>query len=50
MAYWFLDYVANGTSASEDYPGPFRHIGINCLNHIIDVVSDVVPRVRKLAR
>lgn len=46
----FLDYVANATFASEDYPGPFRHIGINCLNHIIDVISTSVPTIRDLRR
>src|SRR5665213_378142 len=35
----FLDFVARATFASTDYPGPLRHWGINCLNHILDVVS-----------
>jgi len=44
----FLDYVARATFARADYPGPFRHCGINCLNHIVDVVSTVEPQVREI--
>lgn len=35
----FLDYVRAATIASSDYPGPFVHYGMNCLNHIVDVIS-----------
>ncbi len=44
----FLDYVATSTIASAEYPGPFRHFEVVCLNHIIDVVSTALPIVRKL--
>lgn len=44
----FLDYIARATFASKDYPGPVRHWGINCLNHIIDVVSTSEPQIRLL--
>jgi hypothetical protein len=44
----FLDYVKKATFASENYPGPFRHIGINCLNHTIDVIATVTPTIRDL--
>lgn len=33
----FLDYIQKATIANEEHPGPYRHYGINCLNHIIDV-------------
>jgi hypothetical protein len=46
----FLDYVARATFASADYPGPLRHWGINCLNHIVDVVSIVEPTVQCISR
>ena len=42
----FLDYVANSTFATSDYPGPFKHYGFCCLNHIIDVVSMEPPKVK----
>jgi len=42
----FLDYVASATLATSDYPGPFRHWSIACLNHVIDVVSQVEPAMR----
>lgn len=42
----FLDHVRASTLASEDYPGPFTHYGINCLNHTIDVVSAEEPEIK----
>jgi hypothetical protein len=44
----FLDYVMRATFASEDYPGPLRHWGVNCLNHVVDVVSTEDPRMQLL--
>jgi hypothetical protein len=44
----FLEYVARATFAGADYPGPLRHWGVNCLNHIVDVVSSVDPHVREI--
>ena len=41
----FLDYVRAATFASDEYPGHLRHYGINCLNHIIDVVSVDEPKI-----
>ncbi len=42
----FLDYVANNTFVTSDYPGPFKHYGFCCLNHIIDVASVEPPKVK----
>ena len=39
----FLDYVRVATFASDDFPGKLEHYGINCLNHIVDVVSVSKP-------
>jgi hypothetical protein len=39
----FLDYVRVATFASDDYPGKLGHYGINCLNHIVDIVSASQP-------
>jgi hypothetical protein len=41
----FLDYVRASTFASDDYPGPFKHYGFNCLNHIVDIVSATPPKI-----
>ncbi|MCK8104199.1 hypothetical protein [Pseudoalteromonas sp. 2CM36K] len=41
----FLNYIEQGTFATEDYPGPFVHYGFCCLNQIIDVVSERPPTV-----
>jgi len=41
----FRDYVAKATFANDEYPGPYRHWGVNCLNHIVDVVSTADPTV-----
>lgn len=43
-----LDYVARATVASDESPGQLRHWGLNCLHHIIDVVSSSAPQVRRL--
>jgi hypothetical protein len=44
----FLDYVALGTFATEEYPGPLLHWGVICGNHIIDVVGTEAPSTRLL--
>lgn len=44
----FLDYVARSTFANIDYPGPLQHWGINCEDHVLDVVSTVEPQVREI--
>jgi hypothetical protein len=44
----YLDYIQLSTIASEDYPGPYKHYGIACLNHIIDVVSTEEPLINEI--
>jgi hypothetical protein len=44
----YLDFIRVGTFASEDYPGPFKHYGMACLNHIVDVVSTSEPIVKEV--
>ena len=44
-----LDDLAHYTFADDRYPGPLKHYGIYCEDHIIDVVTDAVPVVRKLS-
>lgn len=46
----YLDFIKVGTFASEDYPGPFKHYGIACLNHIVDVVSVSEPIIKEVQR
>lgn len=46
----YLDFIKVGTFASEDYPGPFTHYGISCLNHVVDVVSVSVPIIKEVQR
>jgi hypothetical protein len=46
----FLDYVRLATFASDDYPGKLNHHGINCLNHIVDIISVEEPRIDILRR
>ncbi len=41
----FLDYVGVATFASNDFPGPLQHYGVNCLNHFVDIVSAAEPIV-----
>ncbi len=46
----FFNYVQKGTFADEKYPGPLKHWGINCLNHIIDIISHADPEIKVLPR
>lgn len=46
----FLDFINVGTIATEAHSGPFRHYGINALNHIIDVVATDPPVVTERPR
>jgi hypothetical protein len=41
----FLDYVQTATFASDQFPGPWKHFGFNCLNHIIDAASMEAPEI-----
>lgn len=41
----YLDYLSKVTFASADFPGPFVHWGIYCLNHTIEVASMVAPKI-----
>ena len=42
----YLDYLAKASIATSDYPGPFSHWAIYCLNHTIDVASESEPVIR----
>jgi hypothetical protein len=35
----YLSYLSKTTFASADYPGPFKHWAMCCLNHIVNVAS-----------
>ncbi len=41
----FLEYLSRATFASSDYPGPFKHWAVYCLNHSVDVASTQEPRI-----
>lgn len=45
----FLNYIAQGTFATQEYPGSFVHYGFCCLNQIINVVSVRPPTVKLIA-
>ena len=45
----FLNYVNQGTFATSEYPGPFKHYGFCCLNQIIDIASEEPPVIKKNA-
>jgi hypothetical protein len=44
-----LDFMRRSTIASDSYPGPVRHYSLVCVDHIVDVISTVVPVVRPWA-
>jgi hypothetical protein len=44
----YLDFVSVGTFATEEFPGPFKHYGISCLDHIVDIVTISEPFVTEV--
>ncbi|MGG0847798.1 hypothetical protein [Peribacillus simplex] len=46
----YLDFVKLSTIASDFHPEPYKHYGINALNHIIDVVSTDPPTISLIER
>jgi hypothetical protein len=44
----YLEYLSRASFATSDHPGPYKHWAIYCLNHTIDVASQVEPRIRVL--
>ncbi len=42
----YLDFIAKASFASPEYPGPFKHWAVLCLDHIINVVSTEEPTIR----
>ncbi len=41
----YLNYLSEATFASEDYPGPFKHWALYCLNHTVNVASVDRPHI-----
>jgi hypothetical protein len=41
----YLSYLKQATFASDDYPGPFKHWAVHCLDHIVNVASQDPPEV-----
>jgi hypothetical protein len=46
----FLDFVNAHTFASMDYPGPFKHYGMSCIDHIVNIASTSSPIITELER
>ncbi len=46
----YLDYIKKASFACDDHPGPYIHYGLNCLNHVIDIVSADEPEVNLLSK
>lgn len=44
----YLDYLADASFASKDYPGPYRHWALYCQNHTIYIASQVEPVIREI--
>jgi hypothetical protein len=42
----YLDYLSKVSFASADYPGPFKHWALLCLDHIVNVVSTNEPKIK----
>ncbi len=39
----YLDYLGKASFASAEYPGPFKHWGVICLDHVVNVASADEP-------
>lgn len=46
----YLDFIRTHTFADENYPGPFVHYGVVCLNHILNIVSTTPPIIKEIDR
>lgn len=44
----YLDYVRSASKYVSSLVPNHRHWGIVCVNHIVDVVSNVEPRIRRI--
>ena len=44
----FLTFVEKSTWATTEFPGPYKHWELVCLNHVIDVASTEAPIIRSL--
>jgi hypothetical protein len=42
----YLQYIARSSFASTDYPGPFKHWAVYCLDHVFNVASTEQPLVQ----
>jgi hypothetical protein len=45
----YLSYLKQVTFAGDDYPGPFKHWAVYCLDHIVNVASQDHPEVHVAA-
>lgn len=43
-----LDSLESFTFADDRYPGPLTHYGVYCEDHLLDVVTDAEPTVRRM--
>ena len=46
----FLDYVAQSTVATREYPGVHTHVSVLSENHLVDLVSTDLPVLEVLNR
>ncbi len=42
----YLQYIARSSFASAEYPGPFKHWAVFCLDHVFNVVSTEEPVIQ----
>ncbi len=44
----YLDYLRLTSTANEQWPGPFKHYGLGCSDHIVDIASLSEPEIKLL--
>lgn len=45
----FIDFVGAATFASDEYPGPVKHVSLSCEDHIVDVISTKDPTITRFS-
>ncbi|WP_196890131.1 hypothetical protein [Aureivirga sp. CE67] len=44
----FLDYIKKDTFATTDYLGEFKHYVFISINHILNIVSQIEPKIERI--
>ena len=46
----FLEFIKQATFATDAYPGPYQHVQVVCLDHVVDVAAVNPPGITLLPK